>query len=281
MNLAVVDILGESPMKRLLVTIALLLSVQGCAGLGHKDFYNQEAPTKYPPTAVTMVFEYNNVNLREIYDLLFSDFLVIGRSGFNGPYEPPANALSFAKSIGADVFLSSAQFKETKTSFMSLSTPTSSTSYISGYSGAGSFYGTATTYGTRTTTIPIQVNRYDQGGLYLRNVNNVVPLWSRTEDQYKRTQPSDLDGSWFNDKYKINLYRSGEQLVAFVAENPKGEERNIWHRGQLKFIYGVESGVGIYLMGNKTPMPAQFKLNKFGHLEVKLITSSESFSFAR
>ena len=162
---------------------------------------------------------------------------------------------------------------------MSLSTPTSSTTNMSGYSGAGSFYGTATTYGTQTTIAPITVNRYDQDGLYLRNVNSIVPLWERTEAQYKRTEPSALEGVWFNENYRINLYRSGQQLVAFLSGEPK--DRSSWSKGQLKFIYGVDSGIGVYLMGNKTAMPAEFKLNKFGHLEVMLITSKKTFSFAR
>lgn len=266
-------------MKRALIVTFAVLLVQGCASLGHKEFFTQVAPIKYPPTEKTMVFEYANVNLKEIYDLLFSDFLVIGRSSFNGAYENPTQSVSYAKLIGTDVFLSTSQFKEARTSFMNLSTPTSSTTYMSGYSGTGSFYGTATTYGTRTTTVPITVNRYDQDGLFLRNVNNVVPLWERTEVQYKKTEPSDLEGVWFNENYKLNLYRSGQQLVAFIASEPK--DRTIWGKGQLKFIYGVDSGVGIYLMGDKTPMPAQFKLNKFGHLEVTLITAQETVSFAR
>jgi hypothetical protein len=266
-------------MKRAIMFIFVALLVQGCASLGHKEFYTQAAPMKYPPTEKAMVFEYANINLKEIYDLLFSDFLIIGRSGFNGPYENPNLSVSYAKSIGADVFISTSQFKEARTSFMNLSTPTSSTTHISGYSGTGSFYGTATTYGIQTSTVPITVNRYDQNGLFLRNVNGVVPLWDRTEAQYKKTEQSNLEGIWFNENYKINLYRSGQQLVAFIAGEPK--DRHSWGKGQLKFIYGVDSGVGIYLMGDKTPMPAKFALNKFGHLEVTLITSEQTFSFAR
>lgn len=266
-------------MKRMCILILAVLLMQGCATVGHKEFYDQVAPTKYPPTEKVMVFEYSNVDLKEIYDLLFSDFLVIGRSGFNGPYEDPTESITFAKSIGTDVFLSASQFKETKTSFVNLSRPTSSTTYVSGYSGTGSFYGAATTYGTRTITIPISVNRYDQYGLYLRNVNSVVPLWERTEGQYSRTEPSDIEGVWFNENYKLHLYRSGQQYVAFISVDP--EEQEAWRQGQLKFIYGVDSGVGVYLMKDKTPMPAQFKLNKFGHLEVTLVAENETFSFAR
>ena len=50
-------------MKRALIATITVLLVQGCTSLGHKEFYTQVAPTKYPPTDKTMVFEYKNVNL--------------------------------------------------------------------------------------------------------------------------------------------------------------------------------------------------------------------------
>jgi hypothetical protein len=34
-------------------------------------------------------------------------------------------------------------------------------------------------------------------------------------------------------------------------------------------------------MGDKTPIPSIFTLNKFGFLEVELITSGQKISFAR
>lgn len=264
---------------RAIVAVSSALVLLSCASPGHRQFYSQAAPTKYPPTPQLRIFEYQNVDLDEVYDLLFSDFLVIGRSAFNGPYENPGSSSSFAKSIGTDVFITTSQFKETRTSFVSLSTPTSSTTYVSGYSGSGSFYGTATTYGTQQTTVPIRINRYDQNGYFLRNVNKVVPLWERTIDQYERTSRSELDGKWLNENYEVDLFVSGEQVVAFIADDPK--DRPGWSPGQLKFIYGLNSGVGIYLMGNKTPMPATFEVNKFGHLEVSLIVGGNSFSFAQ
>jgi hypothetical protein len=45
--------------------------------------------------------------------------------------------------------------------------------------------------------------------------------------------------------------------------------------------YSYETGIGVYLLGDRTPVPAKFRLNKFGHLEVSLVTSGETFSFAR
>lgn len=268
-------------MQRVLAMVFAALLVQGCVGIGHQEFYSQVAPTKFPPTQKTMLFTYPNTDLKDIYHLLFSDFLIIGKSSFNGPYQDPQRAIPFANSIGADVFITSAQFKETRTSYVPLTLPTSQTTYISGYSGAGSFYGTATSYGTTTTMTKTSVDRYDQNGFYLKNVNHVVPLWERVDSQYKRTEPSDLDGTWFNEDYKINIYRSGDQIVAFVAEKPKNTEKASWGAGQLKFLYGINSGVGIYLSGNKTPVPARFQLNKFGNLEATFIGFNETYSFAR
>jgi hypothetical protein len=157
--------------------------------------------------------------------------------------------------------------------------PTTSTTHVSGYTGNGSFYGSATTFGTKTTTVPISIDRYDQDGLYLRNINNVLPLWERKRSDYKETGPSPLSGVWFNENYEINVYRSGDQMVAFI--NMASKDRDMWKADDLKMIFGEESGVGIYLMGDKSPMPAKIALNKFGHLEIKFILQNEAFSFAR
>lgn len=262
-----------------LLAIILAVMLASCAQLGHREFYDQVAPSKYPPTPKVMIFEYSNVDLDEIYELIFSEFLIIGKSGFNGPYENPDHVRSYAKSIGADILITSSQFKETRTSFMNLSTPTTNTTYISGYSGSGSVYGTATTYGIQTTTIPVRVNRYDQDGIYLKNVNNANPLWERSRLQYKSTRTNDLTGIWKNENYEIEVIQSGEQMVAFISDVLDGDKS--WSKDQLKMVFGTESGVGIYLMGNKTPMPSEFKVNKFGHLEVKLLTNAETFAFAK
>jgi len=247
--------------------------------MGYIQFYEHVAPIQYPATQKVMVFEYANTGLREIYDLLFNDFLIVGTSGFNGPYENPKRSINFAKSLGANVLITNAQFTETKTSFINSTTPTKNTTYISGYTGSGSFYGSATTYGTRTKIIPISVDRYDQDGLYLRNVNNVNPLWERKYSDYNETGQSPISGMWFNENYEIKTYQSGDQMVSFINSEPK--DRKIWKVDDLKMIFGVDSGVGIYLMANKTPIPAKIAINKFGHLEVKLLLEDQIFSFAR
>lgn len=261
------------------VTIACMFFIAGCTSLGHVEFYDQISPTKYSPTSSVMIFEYSNVSINEIYDLLYTDYLIVGKSGFNGPYEDPKRVMSYAKSIGADIFISAAQFKETRTSFLNLLTPTTSTTYISGTTSGGSFSGTATTYGTTTTTVPISVDRYDQYGIYLKNVNNIQPIWEKTRNQYEATTDSEYSGTWGNESYQIEVIQSGEQLVAFITKVLEGDKS--WSEDHLKMFFGVETGVGIYMMGGKAPIPAEFGVNKFGHLEVRLLTDGQQFSFAR
>lgn len=255
--------------------------LSGCAVVGHKDFYSQISPTKYPPTEKVMIFEYQNMSLKGVYDTLFSDFLIIGKSSFIGPYEEPEQALSFAKSIGADVFITNSQFKSTQTSIMSITTPTATTTNINGYSAGQSFYATATSYGTTTNNIPITVSRYNQDGYYLRNVNKVLPLWDMSEDQFGKTADGIFAGNWHNENYKIKIYQSNKKTVGTVL-NVVGKDRTkFWNQGQLKLIFEETANLGVYMMGDKTPVPATFSINKFGHFEVKLIESGEVFSFAR
>jgi hypothetical protein len=263
--------------KLLMLLMAALLT--GCAALQHQQTFYQVAPTKYPKTARVMVFEYRNVNIREIYDLLYSDYLIIGRSEFIGPYEDPKRSAEFAMTTGADIFVTASQFKESQTSFVPSFTPTTDISYISGFTGTGSFYGTVTSYGTRTTMIPVHYDRYDQNGLFLKNVNHVSPLWERKRADYKETGTNPLSGLWYNENAELRVYKSGTQMVAFFEHAPKGKEMG--QLDDLKMLFNPETGAGVYLMANRTPQPANIKLNKFGFLEVNLVSQNDTFSFAR
>lgn len=108
------------------------------------------------------------------------------------------------------------------------------------------------------------------------------PLWERTIKDYQKTTNNELEGNWENESYKLNIFQSGTQIVAFINQVKVSDDRqNFWHENNLKFIFGEESNKGIYLMGNKTPVPSNFIVNKFGFLEIELITSGEKFSFER
>ena len=260
-----------------LVTITLFIS--GCASSGYKQFYSQTAPSPYAPTEKVEVFDYSNVDLRELYDLIYSDFLIIGKSSFNGPYEHPNNSVSFAKSIGADIFVSTAQFKEARTSLVGMPIPTVNTSYVSGYSGGSPFGGTITTHGTQNAMMPITVHRYDQDGLFLKNVNRVVPLWKKRASEYPSNGSCALQGRWNNENYILSIYGSNGKCIG-VIEKSTGKVKG-WNEGDVKFLFKTDSGRGFYFMGDRTPHPARFLLNKFGHLEVSLYLADETFSFSR
>jgi hypothetical protein len=274
------------------VSLAVLLG--GCAGTAAKKipkyepatknnpflrYYSQVAPTKYPPPPETFLFKYQNVSLDEIYDLLFSDYLIVGRSRFIGA-DKGWGASGFANSLGADAVIISIQRRDTRINFITKSRPASDTTNSSGHSGAGPWYGSATSFETSHTTVPVQFNRYSFEAIYLRNVNNIVPLWKRVRDNYKKTGTSDFDGEWENSDLRLKVFLSGTQIVAFLSK-PVEDRSVTWEVGDLRFLIGVDSGTGIYLMDNATPQPAEFRINKFGHLEVKLLGADEVHSFAR
>jgi len=157
-----------------------------------------------------------------------------------------------------------------------LSVPTVNTTNISGVGGGGYFSGTATTYGSQNVVIPTRQDRYDQDGIFLRNVNDVIPLWERTKKQYLETSRNKFSGVWRNEDYLLELYVSGESTVAIILNvTGNDDQKSFWSQGDLKFIFNKDGG-GIYLMGNRAPLVANFKINKFRNLEVEYRGGGES-----
>jgi hypothetical protein len=236
--------------------------------------YAQVAPTKYRPPPATLVFDYQDMKIDELYTLLFSDFIIVGRSRFSGPHTDPVPAGGFGNSIGADVVVTTSQLSGTQTIFRTEAQVTTGRTMRRGRL-------LATTYGTQIATVPIEVNRFVHEALFLRKTTLSTPPWEHTKKMYDRVLLSEFDGEWFNEHYSLEVYRADTQVVGFVRGSPRGADRARWGAGQLKFIFGLDSGVGIYLTGNKSPQPASFKMNKFGHLEVTLASGVASYAFAR
>ena len=257
----------------ILLVFMISWMASGCSQKsGYETYYNQMAPKQFSYNYDAMVFKYTNVDISEIYELLFSDYMIIGISSFNANYRYPDNkAEYFSRRIGADVLIASSQFSETRTRFDTRITPAISSSFISGFGGSGSYI-TATNYGVNTTTVPVQENRYDHDGFFLKNVNDVIPLWERTKDQYEKTSSNDIEGFWKNEKYMVEIFQSGDQMVAFVSE--EFVRWPSWEEGELKFIFGVDSNVGVHLMNDKTPVPARFFIDRWGHLNIELLAST-------
>ena len=103
-----------------------------------------------------------------------------------------------AKNIGADILITSRNFDRNVSGTINMELPDTQTSYHSGNyygnSGFGSYSGTSTTYGTKSHSIPYSVDRYDQDALFLKNVNNIKPVFNKVEDDYKKNGTSKFDG---------------------------------------------------------------------------------------
>ncbi len=109
-------------MRKVISLLILLVILQGCLTVRtidhYKNNYVQRAPMKYPETDEVMNFHYDNVDLESVYDLLFSDYLIIGSSDFfEKSVDDEEDSIPYAKSIGTDIFLSVTQYKESITYF--------------------------------------------------------------------------------------------------------------------------------------------------------------------
>lgn len=264
-------------MRRLL-SMLISASLIGCGQpgqTGYVEYYNQIAPSTPPKTKEVKIFSYKNADIKNLYSDFFQNFLVIGRTAFTGPLSDPKKASDFAKSVGSDVLVTNSKFKETRTSQTTTTMPTVSTTHFS-----GGLSGTATTYGTKTKTEPLSVDRYTQSALYLSNVNDVIPLWERKKEYYKDTGSHKYEGVWSNENYQLKIFSSGEGLASYILD-VRSDNRHDWEKNDIKFLFNKEAGVGIYLMGDKRPELAEFAVNKFGHLEVKISGTGDKFSFSR
>ncbi len=257
-------------MKYLVIFLLSCFFLFGCTS-GFQDFYKNSSPEKFNPTANVRIFDYGKCEIDKIYDLFYKDYLFLGEASFNGPYEESSNAKSFAMSIGADILITSAAYQGSRSGTMEISTPDQQTTYHSGTvtgssGGYGNYSGTSTTYGTKTTQIPYTVHRYDQAGFFLKNVKNVKPIFEKTNVDFPKSGVSEYDGIWSLDDYIIKIYNSEEYIVGINQGVVTSENRN-WKPNQLKLLIS-RNNHGIYLTGDHQPVPASYKINNFGYLEI-------------
>ena len=271
-----------------LVLVGIVLLINGCANMtsGHRQFFSKNIPTTFSPTKNPYIFRYpisNKVDLTPFFKETFGNLLLIGQSDWNGPLKNrDPDFKKFAGEIGSDVVVAFLKFKETKSGSTTtyMSTPTTSTSYISsGLSGA-----TVTTYGSTYTpiTIPYSVDRYDHTGKFLKNVKRVKVIWEMTSDDCPKNlqQNNKLVGLWKSEHYTVDIYKSDNDFVGIIQEVKNGDGRERWKKGDLKFRFNSKTGLGLYLMGDKAPMPSTIKLDDFGYLQVQLYFDNK-FAFER
>lgn len=175
-------------MRRISV-ICLVLALAACAS-GYSQFYTAlpgatpdviASRRASPPLATPLVNYSAGVPDPDQYARL--GYVAIGYSSFNsGRSESEKDALAQGRSVGADlVVIVNPAFTGSVTNQVPLTTPTTSTSYTSGTAtaygtgGSATAYGssTTTTYGTKTTYIPMTVNRYDYGAVYFVKIKYI------------------------------------------------------------------------------------------------------------
>jgi len=174
--------------KELVFVSLLLLHLVGCASAdGYRDFYTavpgvtpetvagmRAAPPPSKPKVVHLAGRFDQNAQRECWK---EGFEVIGYASFTSGRRPDEDAaIDQAQKVGADlVVILGSEYAGSVTTSVPITTPTTTTSYTNGMAtaygtgGSAVAFGnsTTTTYGTNTTYVPMTVNRYQYGALYL------------------------------------------------------------------------------------------------------------------
>lgn len=263
----------------LFLLCAIFFSLTGCApNSAHQRFFFKEVPTNFPPTKNVYIWIYPkpSVIMDQYYDQLFGDYLVIGRSNFEGTFEDVdrTNLEGFSKSIGSDIVVIFPEFLETEENVVhSTRIPPKvkpGKSFASGMAAGLAASKPITTYSSTYKT-----NIYQQTGVFLRNVSNKKSLWDLTKNDFppNKTQNSEFNGFWKSENYEIEVYESSDWLIGVV----KNANANLpWREGEIKLKFDKTSFGGYYLMGNKRPTPASIGMSKFGYLEIEMYDGNKA-----
>ncbi len=223
--------------KYSIIIFCLLLLLSCATSLRHEESYIRISSFPFLTTRNVWVFQYPNKNIQEIYELIFNKLLIIGKSGFKGPYEKPEEIGEFAKLVGADaVILTIDSLNKVK---------------VTEQNEDKSFY-----------------YHYDQYVYYLKNNNRIKQLWEMKKKDYLDNNVSEFDGIWVNKNYMLKIYTSDENVVGIIHHKLKSKP--IWKAGDLKLLFPKEKGSGYYLMGDKAPAPAEFHITISNKLIIKL-----------
>lgn len=177
----------------LLIVITLFLS--GCAQSGYVKFYNPYVDANILPNVERLAKNQEpkviNTNHLDSDILVYrsKNYIPIGHSSFNGPYESPNYAIKQAKMLGATLILITSKYTNTETLTSTLLLPDNKTTYQSGsvsgnttynnpygtYLGnsntIGNYSGISTTYGTKSIPITTSKKQYDQAAVYFVKSN--------------------------------------------------------------------------------------------------------------
>jgi hypothetical protein len=163
-----------------------------------------------------------------------------------------------------------------KQHFRPIVLPTSSYTSVSGYSNG--IYNSAqlNSYGTTTSVIPLKKDYYLQKAYFLK-INKTIPIWNLRkkevidENSIIKKQISDLN-------YDITEYQIDNKIVGFIDKVK--DLNSINEVDSIKYSYDVDNNLGVYVMLNNQPQPAQFSINNFGYFEVSFLIEDNIIDFS-
>lgn len=201
--------LGEKRMNiwKMAVSFIVFAVMQGCAS-GYASFYKPipgatpeviAERRANPPPQTPLVERSAPDDPKKILEAYARrGYAMIGTSEFNsGHNESEASAIKQGQLVKADlVLIMNPQYTGSVTTSMPLTTPTTTTSYTSGtataYGPGGTVNaygsGTTTTYGSKTTYIPITINRSNYAAVYFVKQRYVLGAFVRDLNDSERQE---------------------------------------------------------------------------------------------
>lgn len=193
--------------SRAIASLSLVLVLSSCSS-GYSSFYRPaRTPSPEliasirvgPPPAMPLVERAQPMDGQAILDAYGKrGFVMIGSSFFNtGQPESDSSAVSQGQKVGADlVLILNPKYTGSETSYIPITTPTSTTSYSSGSAtaygpgGPVTAYGsgTTTTYGSTTNYVPFTINKSDYGAIYFAKVRSIFGAFSRDLNDNERQE---------------------------------------------------------------------------------------------
>jgi len=228
---------------RVLLVIAAAFVVTGCA-TGYSQFYTpypnteQVAERRIGPPPAQPAAERAGGDVEALMSTYMRrGFAPIGYSSFNsGMAESDANAIAQAAKVGADlVVIIDPRHTETRTASIPVTTPTTTTSQTSstatvyGSGGSATGYGnsTTTTYGTKTTYVPMTVNRFDYGAIYFVKTRPIFGAYFRDLNDTERRELQTNKGAYItivvdnSPAYDVDVL-VGDVIISFGGSSVNG-----------------------------------------------------------
>lgn len=166
---------------RWLLSTAIALALSGTASANDwEKFYTSFGPTDgFIPAAGTPEVIPSSGNIdQDLENMWRRGYTAIGYTSFSTGNSKTGDATKLAKKLKARYLIVATQLTSSETRSVPITLPNTTTSYTSGTANAygsggyatGNYSGTTTTTGSKTTYIPMTVNRFDKLAVYFMEV---------------------------------------------------------------------------------------------------------------